>query len=34
VIIMMQKTMFEIRCSECGKTAMIPFKPITQTRLL
>jgi CxxC-x17-CxxC domain-containing protein len=23
----MQKTMFEIKCSDCGKTAMVPFKP-------
>jgi CxxC-x17-CxxC domain-containing protein len=23
----MQKTMFEIKCSECGKTALVPFKP-------
>ena len=23
----MQKSMFEIKCSDCGKTAMIPFKP-------
>ncbi|MBT0159916.1 hypothetical protein G4O51_08020 [Candidatus Bathyarchaeota archaeon A05DMB-2] len=23
----MQKNMFEIKCSDCGKTAMVPFKP-------
>ena len=23
----MQKTMFEIKCSDCGKTARVPFKP-------
>jgi CxxC-x17-CxxC domain-containing protein len=23
----MQKSMFEIKCSDCGKTAMVPFKP-------
>ena len=23
----MQKTIFEIKCSDCGKTAMVPFKP-------
>jgi len=23
----MQKPMFEIKCSDCGKTAMVPFKP-------
>ena len=27
VIITMQKSMFEIKCSDCGKTAMVPFKP-------
>jgi CxxC-x17-CxxC domain-containing protein len=27
VIITMQKTMFEIKCSDCGKQAMVPFKP-------
>jgi CxxC-x17-CxxC domain-containing protein len=24
---MSQKTMFEIKCSECGKPATVPFKP-------
>jgi CxxC-x17-CxxC domain-containing protein len=24
---MSQKTMVEIKCSECGKTATVPFKP-------
>ena len=23
----MQKSMFEIKCSDCGKTARVPFKP-------
>lgn len=23
----MQRTMFEIKCFDCGKTAMVPFKP-------
>jgi CxxC-x17-CxxC domain-containing protein len=23
----MQKSMFEIKCSDCGKTATVPFKP-------
>jgi CxxC-x17-CxxC domain-containing protein len=23
----MQKNMSEIKCSDCGKTAMVPFKP-------
>jgi CxxC-x17-CxxC domain-containing protein len=23
----MRKSMFEIKCSDCGKTAMVPFKP-------
>ena len=27
VIITMQKSMFEIKCSDCGKTALISFKP-------
>jgi CxxC-x17-CxxC domain-containing protein len=27
VIITTQKTMFEIKCSDCGKTAIVPFKP-------
>ena len=27
VIITMQKSMFEIKCSDCGETAMVPFKP-------
>lgn len=27
MIITMQKSMFEIKCSDCGKTAMVPFKP-------
>ena len=24
---MSQKRMFEVKCTECGKTAMVPFKP-------
>ena len=24
---MSQKTMFEAKCTTCGKTAMVPFKP-------
>jgi CxxC-x17-CxxC domain-containing protein len=24
---MSQKTMFEAKCTSCGKTAMVPFKP-------
>lgn len=23
----MQKSMFEIKCSDCGQVAMVPFKP-------
>jgi len=23
----MQKTMFEVKCSDCGQAAMVPFKP-------
>jgi CxxC-x17-CxxC domain-containing protein len=23
----MQRNMFEIKCSDCGETAMVPFKP-------
>jgi len=24
---MFQKRMFEVKCTDCGKTAMVPFKP-------
>jgi len=27
VINKMQRSMFEIKCSDCGETAMVPFKP-------
>jgi CxxC-x17-CxxC domain-containing protein len=27
VTITIQKSMFEIKCAECGKTALVPFKP-------
>ena len=27
VIVTIQKSMFEIKCSDCGKPAMVPFKP-------
>ena len=27
MIVTIQKSMFEIKCADCGKTAMVPFKP-------
>jgi CxxC-x17-CxxC domain-containing protein len=27
VIVTINKTVFEIKCTECGKTATVPFKP-------
>jgi len=27
VIVTIPKSMFEIKCSDCGKPAMVPFKP-------